>query len=92
MIQGLPGSGKTQVIQWIRSFFEDVMGYVHGRDFICLASMNTMAALIGGMTIHSWAEVPVNNDVGSKRAEKKLDCPGAEFVVFIVEGDKNVIL
>ena len=84
MIQGLPGSGKSQVIQWIRSLFQDVMGYVHGREFICLASMNTMAALIGGMTIHSWAEVPINNDIGSKMAAKKLDCPGAEFVLFFL--------
>jgi len=56
MIQGLPGAGKSQVIQWVRSFFEEVLGWQHGREFVCLASMNTMAALIGGFTIHSWGK------------------------------------
>ena len=62
MIQGLPGAGKSQVIQWVRSFFEDVLGWEHGREFVCVASMNTMAALIGGLTIHSWGEIPVNSE------------------------------
>ena len=60
MIQGLPGAGKSQVIQWVRDFFEEVLGWQHNREFVCLASMNTMAALIGGFTFHSWGEVPVD--------------------------------
>jgi len=47
---------------WIRSFFEDVLGWEHGREFVCIASMNTMAALIGGYTIHTWGDVPINNE------------------------------
>jgi len=62
LTHGLPGAGKSQLIKWIRSFFEDVLGWEHGREFVCIASMNTMAALIGGYTIHTWGEVPINNE------------------------------
>ena len=67
MIQGLPGAGKSQVIQWVRNFFEEVLGWQHGREFVCLASMNTMAALIGGSTIHAWGEVPINAEQQRKK-------------------------
>ncbi len=36
MVQGLPGAGKSQVIKWVRSFFEDVLGWEHAREFICI--------------------------------------------------------
>jgi hypothetical protein len=78
MIQGLPGAGKSQVIHWVRSFFEDVLGWPHGREFVCLASMNTMAALIGGFTIHAWGEVPIN----AEQQQKK---------VFLHEGGVDVV-
>jgi hypothetical protein len=60
MIQGLPGAGKSQVIKWIREFFDQVLGWTHGSEYVCIASMNTMAALIGGFTIHSFGMVPVS--------------------------------
>ena len=56
LIQGLPGSGKSQLITWIRCLFEEVLGWCHGREFVCIAAFNTMAALIGGFTVHSWGE------------------------------------
>ena len=55
----------------MRSFFEEVLGWEHGREFICVASMNTMAALIGGMTIHSWGEVSINDEQRMAQAAKK---------------------
>ena len=58
MIQGLPGAGKTMVITLLVGFFEAVLGRTHGVEFACIASMNTMAAVIGGSTIHSFGEVP----------------------------------
>ena len=69
LIQGLPGAGKSQVIAWIRKLFEEVLGWRHGREFVCLASMNTMAALIGGFTIHAWGDVPVNDQSGRNQAK-----------------------
>lgn len=60
MIHGLPGAGKSRLIKWLRSFFEDALGWQHEVEFVCLASQNTMAALIHGCTLHSWADIPVS--------------------------------
>ena len=73
LVQGLPGAGKSQVIQWIRSLFEDVLGYTHATEFICVASMNTMAALIGGMTLHTWGEIPRSDELSALKAAKFRD-------------------
>jgi len=70
IIHGLPGAGKSQVIKWVRSFFEEVLGWQHEREFVCVASMNTMAALIGGMTIHKWGDIPWSEEQKMKQAEK----------------------
>ena len=59
MIQGLPGAGKSALIKWICRAFEEVFGFQHGVQYVCLASQNTMAALINGFTNHSWGGVPV---------------------------------
>ena len=72
MIHGLPGAGKSEVIKWARGFFEEVLGWRHGREFVCMASMNTMAALIGGMTIHSFGGVPFNTDNAQQQARITL--------------------
>jgi len=73
LVQGLPGAGKSQVIQWIRSLFEEVLGYTHGIEFVCVASMNTMAALIGGMTLHAWGEIPITDEQSVAKASKRRD-------------------
>ena len=41
-------------------FFEEVLGWEHGVQFQLLAPQHTMALLIGGNTIHSWGQVPIN--------------------------------
>ena len=56
-VHGLPGSGKTQLLKWIRSYFEEVWRWVQGNQFIFLAPLNSMAANIDGATIHSWGEI-----------------------------------
>ena len=43
-----------------RSCFEDGLGWEDGVHFQFLATQNTMAALIGGKTVHSWGCIPVN--------------------------------
>jgi hypothetical protein len=60
LLHGLPGTGKSRVILWLRQLFEDIFGWVHSAEFQCLASFNTMAALIKGNTIHSWGEVYID--------------------------------
>jgi len=62
LVHGLPGTGKSRVIGWIRELFTDVAGWTHGSQFVCLAFQNTMAANINGSTIHSWAGIPAFHD------------------------------
>ena len=58
LIHGIPGAGKSKVIAWICELFTDVLGWESGTQFVCLAVQNTMAASIGGYTIHHWASIP----------------------------------
>ena len=55
-------------MKWIRAFFEEVLGWQHGTEFVFIASMNTMAALIGGKTIHSFGHILV--DANQRQAKK----------------------
>ena len=52
MIHGVPGSGKSELIAWLREAFEDVLGWTHGVQFVCVAFQNAMAAHIQGFTVH----------------------------------------
>ena len=78
LVHGLPGTGKSKVIAWIRELFTEVLGWSHGNQFVCLAFQNTMAANIDGSTIHSWADVPFQ-DAGAEGAHKARDI-GAVFL------------
>ena len=64
MIHGVPGSGKSQLIAWIREAFEKVLGWVHGVQFVCIAFQNAMAAHIDCFTVHHWAGLPVGDTDG----------------------------
>ena len=56
ILRGVPGAGKSEVLHWIRDFFEEVCNWTHGIEFVFLASQNSMAALIDGLTVHSFAK------------------------------------
>ena len=69
LIHGLPGSGKSQLMKWVRAFFfEEVLQWRHNVEFVFIASMNTMVALIDGVTIHSFGDILVDPN---KRHAKK---------------------
>jgi len=75
---GLPGAGKSTCIKYARRFFEECLQWEDGVQFQFLASQNTMAALIGGATIHTWGTIPVNatdasNKVQTKHADGDVD-------------------
>ena len=53
LIHGLPGSGKTQVLRWLQSYFEEVWSWTLGLEFVFTAPLNSMASSIQGSTIHS---------------------------------------
>ena len=58
MVHGVPGAGRSKLIAWLRCAFEQVLGWVHGVQFACIAFQNAMAAHIGGFTIHHWTGIP----------------------------------
>ena len=71
---GIPGAGKTACIKWAKRFFNEALGWESGMQYQCLASQNTMAALIGGQTIHSWGRIPINaTDANDKMHKNNKD-------------------
>ena len=89
---GIPGAGKSACIKWLREFFEEVLGWEAGVQFQCMASQNTMAALIGGATVHTWGGIPVNSTVAADKIHNKandgdvdalfLACLGMRWLIF----------
>ena len=59
IFHGVPGAGKSQTLKWLRSFFEDICHWEHQHQFVFLAPQNTQAALIGGVTLHAFANIRV---------------------------------
>ena len=71
---GMAGAGKSKCIKWLKIFFKDVLKWEHGVQFQCIATQNTMAALIGGSTAHNWAHIPINpEDAIGKTHTKAVD-------------------
>ena len=62
LVHGLPGTGKSAVIKWMRRLMEDGLGWEHGVQFVCLAFQNAMAAQINGYTIHHSSGIPVRSE------------------------------
>ena len=65
LLHGVPGAGKSEVLFWIRDFFETVCKWTHGKEFVFLASQNSMAALIDGFTFRSFCRVPFMKSDGT---------------------------
>ena len=59
ILHGVPGAGKSQTLHWLRTFFETVCDWQHLHEFTFVALQNTQAALIDGITIHSFADIRV---------------------------------
>ena len=69
---GLPGAGKTECSKLQKRFFEECLGWEAGIQYQCVAPQNTMAALLGGSTCHTWGQVPINpTDALATRSSKK---------------------
>ena len=67
---GLPGAGKSECIRWTRRFFEECLGWTDGVQFQMLAPQHTMAALIGGRTVHGWGKIPINATAAADQGKK----------------------
>ena len=83
LLHGLPGTGKSRVLGWVRELFESVLKWEHGVHFVCLAFQNSMAALIRGETIHHWSTIPVADYAISARDPHKLaiKCQSLRFII-----------
>jgi hypothetical protein len=64
MVHGLPGSGKTRLLIWLRAYFQDVWQWIEGREFSFIAPLNSMASNIGGSTVHSWGRISFKDKRG----------------------------
>ena len=76
LIHGLPGSGKTELLLWIQTYFEDVWGWTLGNEFVFLAPLNSMASNCGGATVHSWGKIQFKDRrgrlIGNNKGEDEL--------------------
>ena len=81
-ITGDPGTGKTEILWWLREMFEDQLLWTHGNEFVYLAQQNLMAATIGGNTIHAWGKIPINEEESGRRMEARWEKPdvSANFI------------
>ena len=68
---GVPGAGKSSCLKLLRRFFEECLYWEDGVQFQFLATQNTMAALIGGATLHTWGGIPVNSVDASSKIQNK---------------------
>ena len=59
LVHGLPGTGKSRVIQWVIRMFTECMGFTHDVEFICVAFQNKVAHAMNGSTLHSAANIPI---------------------------------
>lgn len=57
LVLGLPGTGKSRVIAWIRSMFMEVFEWEHGVEFQCVAFQNRVALSMGGETLHTAGDI-----------------------------------
>ena len=67
LIHGIPGTGKSRVINWIRRLFVEARDWKHGVHFLCTAFQNKVAYAMGGSTLHSAGDLPIG---GSSNARK----------------------
>ena len=64
LVHGLPGSGKSKLIGWLKEYFEEVWQWTRNKQYALIAPMNTMADNIGGSTMHSFGRIPFKDRRG----------------------------
>ena len=84
LVHGLPGSGKSEVLKVLKTYFEDVWGWSLGVHFMFIAPLNSMAAGIGGATLHSFCDVAWTTKRGvtiqpKNKSEDNVSSSGAKY-------------
>ena len=92
-VHGLPRSGKSQLLPWIKQYFEQVWQWEANNQFAIVAPQNAMADNIGGGTIHSFANIPFKDPRGNivnTRMKNNRCCPtnGTTFECFSLRKSK----
>jgi hypothetical protein len=64
LIHGLPGSGKSKLLLWIKEYFEEVWKWEINNQFAIVAPQNAMADNVGGATLHSFGGIPFKDRRG----------------------------
>ncbi len=67
LVHGPPGTGKSAVINWLCRMLSEALQWERGKQFLCLAFQNKMAAAIGGTTLHSGGDLPLPGQFESQR-------------------------
>ena len=73
-IHGLPGSCKSELLKFIRCYFEQVWLWTLGCEFLFIAPQSSMAANIDGCTVHGWGNIVWTDKRGKRIAPQKSDC------------------
>ena len=64
---GLPGTGKSRVIKWLVRMFREALHWNHGIEYQCVAFQNTVAAAMGGLTLHSSGDIQIGSNSDSRK-------------------------
>ena len=86
LVHGLPGTGKSRVIAWMREIMETALGWTHGVQFVFLAFQNVMAASINGFTLHHWSGIPAHYAEGDGTGDKHAQSIKCQALRVIQDG------
>ena len=70
LVHGFPGSGRSRIIHALHSYWQEVRGWGEGVEYFTTAPMNSMAFLVGGSTLHTFAGFGIDLGVGKQPGGK----------------------
>ena len=73
LVHGLPGTGKSKLIEWTRRLFTEALAWEHGVHFLMVAFQNRVALAMGGTTLHSGGDLPRPGDSVKKLSHSDID-------------------
>ena len=85
LVHGQPGCGKGRLIVWIREAFEEVLGWQHGVQFVCLACHNTVATQMTRENTYHRSSIPASETFNPRDPAK------SELIRWILIDDVNTI-